>query len=109
MPRFDYRGAFVKARAQVKLQEAREAELQEGEEGEEVEVPREERLGPGGLDPVEVFEELPTSMQEAFAEKDMQKLQAALTAMSPEDCARYMKLCEDSGLWVANANAGADP
>ena len=28
------------------------------------EVPREERLGPGGLDPVEVFDSLPLPMQE---------------------------------------------
>merc|ERR1711924_282589 len=33
------------------------------------EMSKEERLGPGGLDPVEVFEALPKEMQDAFKEK----------------------------------------
>lgn len=47
--------------------------LQEREE--EVELSREERIGPGGLDPVEVFQSLPESMQEAFESQDTAKLQ----------------------------------
>ena len=33
------------------------------EEEEEEEVPAEQRLGPGGQDPVEVFKNLPASLQ----------------------------------------------
>ena len=70
---------------------------------------KEERLGPGGLDPVEVFETLPQSMQEAFESKDMAMLQVALEAMAPEDAKKHMDACEASGLWVANkAQADAD-
>ena len=63
---------------------------------------REERLGPGGLDPVEVFETLPESMQEAFEQKDTQMLQVALEAMEPDEAKRHMDACEASGLWVQN-------
>jgi hypothetical protein len=59
----------VKARAIVKKKEidaerATEEAYEEGVPTEE--LPKEERLGPGGLDPVEVFETLPVSLQEAF-------------------------------------------
>ena len=37
-----------------------------GGDDDEQELSREERLGPGGLDPVEVFETLPRATQEAF-------------------------------------------
>ncbi len=33
-----------------------------------------ERLGPGGLDPVEVFDSLPPELQEAFEEQDKDKV-----------------------------------
>ena len=69
---------------------------------EPVELSREERLGPGGLDPVEVFETLPESMQEAFEKKDTQMLQVALEAMDPEEAKKHMDACEASGLWVQN-------
>ena len=39
------------------------------------ELSREERLGPGGLDPVEVFGTLPEAMQEAFQSKEVGALQ----------------------------------
>ena len=67
-----------------------------------MELSREERLGPGGLDPVEVFETLPESMQEAFEQKDTQMLQVALEAMEPDEAKRHMDACEASGLWVQN-------
>jgi cell division cycle protein 37 len=70
------------------------------EEGVDLkDIPREERLGPGGLDPVEVFESLPTSMQEAFESRDTDKLKEALMAMPPEEAEMHMKRCVDSGLW----------
>ena len=53
------------------------------------------RLGPGGLDPVEV---------------NIPKLQQVLSAMSKEDATYHMKRCVDSGLWVADAkSAGHTP
>jgi cell division cycle protein 37 len=73
-----------------------------------VELSKEERLGPGGLDPVEVFETLPESMQAAFESKDLQALQSALAALPPKDRAHHMKRCADSGLWVPGKGGGGD-
>uniref|UniRef100_A0A7S3NDY3 Hsp90 chaperone protein kinase-targeting subunit n=1 Tax=Aureoumbra lagunensis TaxID=44058 RepID=A0A7S3NDY3_9STRA len=78
------------------------------EDGVQVELSKEERLGPGGLDPVEVFESLPKAMQDAFESKDTGKLQAALESMPLEDAKYHMKRCEDSGLWVSNSSAQDD-
>ena len=75
-----------------------------GDDSDYVELSKDERLGPGGLDPVDVFETLPTSMQEAFEAKDMAMLQVALEAMTPDDAKKHMDACEASGLWVGNAN-----
>ncbi|KAL7565247.1 hypothetical protein ACA910_014545 [Epithemia clementina (nom. ined.)] len=66
-------------------------------------VPLEERLGPGGLDPLEVIETLPQSMVEAFESRDVEKLKEALLQMDPEEAQRHMDRCIASGLWVANA------
>lgn len=41
-------------------------------------------MGPGGLDPVEVFSTLPEEMQMAFETKDMDLLKTALTSMTPQ-------------------------
>jgi Cdc37 C terminal domain len=68
---------------------------------ETVEVTAEERLGPGGLDPVEVFQTLPESMQDAFESKDIEALKSALAALPPAERAYHMQRCADSGLWVA--------
>lgn len=41
------------------------------------EIEREEkqqRLGPGGLDPAEVFETLPDQMKECFEKRDIERL-----------------------------------
>jgi cell division cycle protein 37 len=75
---------------------------------EYVEVPEEERLGPGGLDPIKVFETLPLSMQEAFQAKDTEKLQAALDAMPREEAARHLEQCIASGLWNPEGPGGAE-
>lgn len=51
------------------LQERAEQKLREGDhtsEEYEEELSREERLGPGGLDPVEVFKELPEAVRTAY-------------------------------------------
>lgn len=62
-------------------------------------IPKEERLGPGGLDPMEVFESLPEAMQEAFESRDTEKLKQALMNMSESEAEYHMKRCVDSGLW----------
>jgi len=67
-----------------------------------VELSKEERIGPGGLDPVEVFESLPKPMQDAFEAKDMQMLQVALESMPLDEAKKHMERCEASGLWVSS-------
>lgn len=42
-------------------------------------------MGPGGLDPVEIFGTLPEEMQVAFQTKDTPMLKKALLAMTAED------------------------
>jgi cell division cycle protein 37 len=84
----------VRARAEKRIEEAtREVEEEE----------RKKRLGPGGLDPVEVFESLPESLQNCFESKDIQLLQDTLMAMPKEEAEYHLKRCIDSGLWVPNA------
>uniref|UniRef100_A0A7S2S8D0 Hsp90 chaperone protein kinase-targeting subunit n=1 Tax=Eucampia antarctica TaxID=49252 RepID=A0A7S2S8D0_9STRA len=87
-------------RAIVKKKEMDEERLkEEGEAVDLADLPKEERLGPNGLDPVEVFESLPESMQEAFESRDVNKLKAALLTMQPDEAEDVMKRCVDSGLW----------
>ncbi len=100
--------AKVQKRAVDKRREMDEARAR-GEDVDgfaEEEVPEEERLGPGGLDPVKVFEGLPIEMQEAFESRDMGKLHAALAAMPVEEAQKHMKACADSGLWVPSGGGG---
>jgi len=73
--------------------------------GETEQVPleqlsKEERLGPGGLDPVEVFDSLSPELQEAFETRDTEKLKEAFGAMPPEEAQDTLQRCIDSGLWV---------
>eukprot|EP00088_Acartia_fossae_P071219 TRINITY_DN9734_c0_g1_i1.p1 TRINITY_DN9734_c0_g1~~TRINITY_DN9734_c0_g1_i1.p1 ORF type:complete len:382 (+),score=166.82 TRINITY_DN9734_c0_g1_i1:91-1236(+) len=93
----DYKNSFyseleafkdrIKKRAQEKIAEALEEE-------------RQERLGPGGLDPVEVFESLPDSMKECFESQNIPMLQQVIKDMPEEEARHHMKRCVDSGLWV---------
>eukprot|EP01034_Spumella_vulgaris_P021344 gene21343-27374_t len=57
-------------------------------------------LGPGGLDPYEVLENLPQVLRDAFESQDVQRLQDVLAAMDPVEAKFHMKQCVDSGLWV---------
>ncbi|RTG80876.1 cell division cycle protein 37, partial [Schistosoma bovis] len=84
----------IRARAKVRLEEA----MMQIEEEE-----KQKRLGPGGLDPVEVFESLPTNLQECFEKKDVELLKTVLCSMDPQQAEYHMKRCVDSGLWVDNA------
>ncbi|ELT99118.1 hypothetical protein CAPTEDRAFT_183144 [Capitella teleta] len=89
----------IKARAAARLEDA----MRQAEEEE-----KKERLGPGGLDPVEVFETLPKVLQDCFESKDVSLLQKAIAEMPKEEAAYHMKRCVDSGLWVPNAADQAD-
>nr|CAD7597943.1 unnamed protein product [Timema genevievae] len=80
----------IKRRAAEKVKEAEEEE-------------RKERLGPGGLDPVEVFESLPEELKKCFETQDIPLLQKTIAAMPEEEAVYQMKRCVDSGLWVPDA------
>eukprot|EP00470_Lotharella_oceanica_P000835 CAMPEP_0170168302 /NCGR_PEP_ID=MMETSP0040_2-20121228/1399_1 /TAXON_ID=641309 /ORGANISM="Lotharella oceanica, Strain CCMP622" /LENGTH=333 /DNA_ID=CAMNT_0010406529 /DNA_START=234 /DNA_END=1235 /DNA_ORIENTATION=- len=105
----------IKARAKVKLEEqAKEREGKQtfiGEDGKEyeyVELTKEERLGPGGLDPIEVLQSLPKPLQEAFEKKDMEMLQRAIAALPIEEAKRHMDRCTKSGLWNPSGAAAEE-
>uniref|UniRef100_UPI00358E9D25 hsp90 co-chaperone Cdc37 isoform X2 n=1 Tax=Myxine glutinosa TaxID=7769 RepID=UPI00358E9D25 len=83
----------VRERAQVRLERAR----REAEEEE-----RKARLGPGGLDPLEVLETLPPELKECFDQKDVSQLQEVIAKMDAADARHHMQRCVDSGLWVPN-------
>ncbi|XP_031674834.1 hsp90 co-chaperone Cdc37 [Oncorhynchus kisutch] len=85
----------VRGRAKIRIQKAME---------EEEEEERQNRLGPGGLDPVEVYDTLPEEMKKCFDDKDISMLQEAISKMDPMEAKGHMKRCIDSGLWVPNAN-----
>ena len=89
----------IQGRARVKIEEARK-EVEEEE--------RQERLGPGGLDPLEVIETLPSELRECFDSRDTQKLKDVLSQMDPDEATYHMKRCVDSGLWVPDAKAAED-
>ena len=94
----------IEKRKEIDAERLREAQ-EHGADGEGAvdvsSIPREERLGPGGLDPVEVFESLPVAMQEAFESREKSRLEEALLGMKPEEAEYHMKRCIDSGLWNA--------
>jgi hypothetical protein len=66
-------------------------------------------VGPGGLDPNEVFPTLPEEWQKAFEAKDTGMLRQAVNKMSIEDAKYHIKRCEKSGIWVAGPAADAAP
>jgi cell division cycle protein 37 len=61
---------------------------------------REERLGPGGLDPIEVFESLPEPLQKAYEEKDVDALRAYIEGCPAAEGRDIMRKMAGSGLWV---------
>ncbi|KAG2471208.1 CDC37 protein, partial [Polypterus senegalus] len=81
----------VRGRAKARIEKA----LKEYEEEE-----RQKRLGPGGLDPVDVYEALPEEMKKCFDSKDIQMLQEVISKMDPTEAKFHMQRCIDSGLWV---------
>lgn len=93
--------AKIRERAVVKKKEMDEAAAVDEQGRDLEEVPREQRLGPGGLDPLEVIETLPESMVKAFESRNVDDLRQALMELEPEQAEYHMKRCVDSGLWVA--------
>jgi cell division cycle protein 37 len=85
----------LKERIRVRAKQKMQLLVEEYEREE-----REKRLGPGGLDPVEVFESLPKELQECFENKDLSKLQQILTTLPEEDAKYHLKRCVDSGMWI---------
>ena len=59
----------------------------------------EERMGPGGLDPVEVFESLPAELQECFKSGDVEMLKKVAQSMEPKDFEHHFNRCIEAGLW----------
>ncbi|KAK7503097.1 hypothetical protein BaRGS_00005723 [Batillaria attramentaria] len=88
----------IRARAKARIEEA----IKEYEEEE-----RQKRLGPGGLDPVEVMESLPEKLKQCFESRDISLLQQAVLEMPKEEAEYHIKRCIDSGLWVPNAEDAA--
>eukprot|EP00933_Yihiella_yeosuensis_P044430 TRINITY_DN39554_c0_g1_i1.p1 TRINITY_DN39554_c0_g1~~TRINITY_DN39554_c0_g1_i1.p1 ORF type:complete len:325 (+),score=99.34 TRINITY_DN39554_c0_g1_i1:77-1051(+) len=60
---------------------------------------KEERMGPGGLDPVDVFESLPESLQACFKSGDVELLKETATKMDPKDFEHHFDRCIQAGLW----------
>jgi len=101
----DYHAAFndelssfrarVKERADIRIQ----TYLEEHKEELEKEKLSRVESSPGGLDPQEVFETLPTEWQECFEKRDIPMLQQIVTQMTPEDAKYHLDRCIKSGLW----------
>jgi len=60
---------------------------------------KEERKGPGGLDPVEVFESLPEELQNCFKSGDVEMLKEVAQTMPIEEFERHFDRCIAAGLW----------
>ena len=65
-------------------------------------------MGPGGLDPVEVFAGLPKELQDCFEKKDIKLLQTTLEKMDPVQASKYLNDCIGSGMWLPNVNKTDD-
>lgn len=90
--------AFI-SRIETRAKEKTDKLIAEIEEEEKA-----KRMGPGGLDPQEVFAELPIELQNCFESKNIQALQDVLTAMPPDEAQVILRKCIDSGLWVPGPN-----
>lgn len=88
--------ARIERRAKEKVAEA-EAEVEREE--------REKRLGPGGLDPLEVLEQLPEKLRTCFESQDIGELKKVIAEMDRDEATKHMKACVASGLWVPEGGA----
>jgi len=60
---------------------------------------KEERMGPGGLDPVEVFESLPEALQDCFKSGDVDMLKKVASEMPREEFDVHFDRIVGAGLW----------
>lgn len=97
----------LRARAVEKKKEEEEEAAAREEPRALEDVPVEERLGPGGLDPVKVFDSLPAPMQEAFESGSVDALRDYVNTLPMEEAKTHMKRMVDSGLWVPTP--GSEP
>ena len=65
----------------------------------------EDRLGPGGEDPIEVFKNFPDCMKKAFRSREVDALKEAIASLEPEVAEEQLKRAAASGIWNTN---GAD-
>ncbi|XP_012736701.2 hsp90 co-chaperone Cdc37 isoform X1 [Fundulus heteroclitus] len=100
---FDRELDLLKQRVRRCAQARMESAMKELEEEE-----RQKRLGPGGLDPMEVYNSLPKEMQRSFDEKNIEMLQDVMDKLDPEEGRYHLKRCIDSGLWVPDLQEGED-
>lgn len=91
-----------KDRIRKRAKEKVDAAVAEYEEEE-----KQKRIGPGGLDPVEVFDSLPEQLQKCFESQDIELLKEEMTKLSDEDARYHLDRCVRSGLWVPDANKAA--
>mmetsp|Transcript_39330 Transcript_39330/g.112767 ORF Transcript_39330/g.112767 Transcript_39330/m.112767 type:complete len:326 (-) Transcript_39330:84-1061(-) len=99
--------AIVKKQEEAKEEaEAAEEEQQPEEDAQPVSLVEamytmtpEERKGPGGLDPVEVFESLPETLQHCFKSGDVDMLKQVASSMDPAEFDNHFKRIVDAGLW----------
>nr|ADG65126.1 hypothetical protein [Drosophila pseudoobscura] len=91
----------VQVVAQEKIQEA----------NAKVQDVHQTRLGPGGLDPHEVYESLPEEVQAGFRTGDIELLMRLFDAMPSDVAHHHHRRCLASGLWLqknADGAAGKD-
>ncbi|KAJ3654459.1 hypothetical protein Zmor_013647 [Zophobas morio] len=84
----------IRRRAAEKIEEA----VKEAEEEE-----RKARIGPGGLDQLEVLESLPENLRKCFETQDIQMLQDTIKEMNEDEANYHMKRCVAAGLWIPDA------
>merc|ERR1711879_358470 len=99
--------ALIKKRTKERIKEAEEEKKRKDDELQELTAEEAEKqkapLGPGGLDPTEVLNSLPKSLQDAFMSKDIEALKKAIAEIQEEEAQKYMDQCVQSGLWVSES------
>lgn len=90
----------IQERAVVKRREM-DRERREDERRQMRENNKDVPLGPGGLNPYEVLDMLPDPLREVFESESVEELQRVLSTMPAKEAKKWMKMCVDSGLWVA--------
>lgn len=92
----------VEDRAIARLEEAK-AEVEKEEE-----EARKARLGPDGLDPLEVLKELPAEMKKAFETQDTPLLQKCFSELPEDQAEEVYRKVVGSGLWVPQGKKESD-